>query len=106
MTSKTFYLTTVPPKLKVELGLAQTTTRKVRAYKIEVCARVNLWIANEGFTFCHAKFDIPDTLQNWEDWEDYYPLYLKDGLASKVYAFLDTLPERFRSQAFYQAIHF
>lgn len=79
-----------------------------KIHKIQVCARVNLYLSNKGFIFLHATKRKPKQidLYSWNDWGYHYPPYLKDNLVQKVYAFCDSLTEREKMGAMYQGLTF
>jgi len=80
----------------------------MKQYRLEICPRVNLWVSNTGFLFSQAMEPRPDeqSLRPWREWGDYWPLYTTDGIQHKVFAFLDTFPDRFKTHIFFQALHF
>jgi len=103
-------VTIIPSTLEQKLGIAQVRQDTIKLYCVPVSSRVNLWISNGGFAFTMASKSarqvVEPGLDDWQDWERFYPLYLRDNLVKTLTAFLDTFPERAKCERFYQAIHF
>jgi hypothetical protein len=73
--------------------------------KVEICDRVTLWVCDQGFVFT-TSLHKPTGVQPWRSWAHCWQVYQNDNVVSKVYAFLDQLPERFKTTTMYQSIRF
>jgi len=76
-------------------------------HKINICNRVDLYIHDEGFRFWSGlKSPKIRDLWQWKNWGESWRVYLKDDIKTKIYKYLDSLPERYKSKIFYQKIVF
>jgi len=80
-------------------------------YKIEITRHVDLYFCNEGYLFVNpfwyqGKYPPKEDLRAWHEWKYEWQLYQRDNIIQKIYNKLDRLPDRFKSEKFYQAIQF
>ena len=78
---------------------------EVKIYKIIISNRIDLYISNDGFRFTNSLLK-PKTLYDWSSWAASWQVYESDGIRKKLYTFLDSLPEKFKCEKFYQGITF
>lgn len=82
-----------------------TTVDGHKVWSIWICDRVRLWCGNAGFRFSHALHK-PEKLDDWSQWDNFWPLYKKDGIEKKMALFLSGLSDHQKGGAMYQHITF
>ena len=73
--------------------------------EIRVSDRVTLYFNNNGFRFC-LRNNRPDGLDDWQEWKDFWPMYQKDQIQTKVFEYLDGCPDHLKTSNFYQGMTF
>lgn len=78
-----------------------------KMHVVKISDRIDLYLNNEGFLFTNKLTPPKKTdLKSWGYWKNFWMLYKKDNVEKKVYNFLSSLPERFKTEEFYQNIVF
>ena len=75
--------------------------------KIKISDRVDLFVDDCGFIFTSSlKKPENKDLNKWSFWDSSWQSYKSDDVVSKIYTFLENLPDRYKSKKWYQKLRF